>query len=89
MMQYRHEPDVFELMILARTRVFVSCGEDRYIVVSALARCLCLIHFCNGSSEPLRFEYLDQTAQQLQLFDGKAWDLPALANWLKSREENE
>ena len=34
---------------------------------------------------PRRIDYLDD--QPVGLFDGKAWDLPALVKWLKSLEE--
>lgn len=83
----RQKPDVFEVMMLARRRVFVRCNDDEYLVVSALTHSLCLARFCMGDPEPLSITYREQTAEQLNLFDGKAWDLPALINWLNSLEE--
>jgi hypothetical protein len=82
---YSHrQPDVFELMLLARTRVFVRCAPGEYVIVSALRQGVCLLHFDDGQAEAVRIEYM---YQELNLFDGKAWDLPALVKWLKSLEE--
>lgn len=78
------KPDVFELVMLARTRVFVRCAPGEYVIVSALRQGICLLHFDDGQAEPLRIEYI---YEQLQLFNGKAWDLPALIQWLNSLEE--
>lgn len=86
-MHRRAGPDVFELMMLARTRVFVRCAPGEYVIVSALRQGICLLHFCDGEAEANRIEYLYQTADDLKIFDGKAWDLPALVKWLKSLEE--
>jgi hypothetical protein len=84
----RRQPDVFELMMLARTRVFVRCAPGEYVIVSALRQQICLLHFCYGQAEAGRIEYVELEEQQLlELFDGKAWDLPALVKWLKSLEE--
>jgi hypothetical protein len=81
------KPDVFEVLMLARRRVFVRCSDDEYLIVSALIRNVSLMRFCFDQAEPLSITYHEQTAEQLQLFDGKAWDLPALINWLNSLEE--
>lgn len=79
------KPDVFEVMMLARRRVFVRCNDDEYLVVSALLKnTISLTRFCMGDPEPLSITYHDQP---VGLFDGKAWDLPALIKWLNSLEE--
>lgn len=85
-MYRRRQPDVFELMMLARTRVFVRYAPGEYVMVSALRQHISLIYFCYGQSDATRFEdvWLDEQ-ELLKLFDGKAWDLPALVNWLRSR----
>lgn len=84
-MYRRRQPDVFELVMLARTRVFVRCVPGEYLIVSALRQGICLVHFCDREAEPVRIDYIDD--QPVGLFDGKAWDLTALINWLKSLEE--
>lgn len=83
-MHRRPQPDGFELMMLARTRVFMRCTPGEYVIVSALRQGLCLLHFDDGQAEAVRIEYV---YQELNLFDGKAWDLPALVKWLKSLED--
>jgi hypothetical protein len=87
MFQRPPKPDVFEVLMAARTRVFIRCAPGEYLMVSALRHDISLIRFCDSTSEPLRIEYVGATADQLQLFDGKAWNLSALLKWLKSREE--
>lgn len=71
--------------MLARTRVFVRCAPGEYVIVSALRQGICLLHFEDGAAEASHIEYV---YQELNLFDGKAWDLPALVKWLKSLEES-
>lgn len=77
----RQKPDVFEVLMLARRRVFVKCSEDEYLIVSALIHNLSVMRFRIGEAEPLSICYYDP---QPALFDGKAWDLPALIKWLDS-----
>jgi len=79
------KPDVFEVMMLARRRVFVRCNEDEYLIVSALLHSISLMRFCMGDEQPLSITYHDQP---VGLFDGKAWDLPALIQWLNSLEDS-
>lgn len=81
------KPDVFEVMMLARRRVFVRCNDDEYLVVSALIHSICTMRFSMGDPEPLSITYHEQTAEQLQLFDCKAWDLPRLIQWLNNLED--
>lgn len=81
----RPGPDVFELMIFARTRVFVRVDDHQYQVVTALEHHLSILTFCVGNFEPVSIRYIDD--QPVGLFDGKAWDLPALIKWLNSLEE--
>lgn len=78
------KPDVFELMIFARTRVFVRIDDQQYWVVSALQHHLSVLTFCIGSLEPVSVRYIDDVDG---LFDGKAWNLPALVTWLDNLEE--
>lgn len=80
-MYRRHKPDVFEMMIFARTRVFVRIAPDEYLVVSALQMGIGVLHWCKGDPEPQSVRYY---FQPLNLFDGSAWDLEALNTWLKA-----
>jgi len=82
-MYRRRQPDVFEMLIFSRTRVFVRSAPGEYIIVSALQHGIGLLHFCDGAAEANRIEYVDP---DVVLFDG-AWDLPALVKWLKSLED--
>lgn len=77
----RQKPDVFEMMVFARTRVFVRVAQGEYIVVSAIASGFGLLHWCKGDAEPQSVRYYDP---QPGLFDGDAWDLEALNAWLKA-----
>jgi len=77
------KPDVFEVLMFARTRVFVRCAPGRYVIVSALRQHISLLTFCDGNAEPVSIRYIDE---QPGLFDGKAWNLPALVLWLDTLE---
>lgn len=77
-------PDIFEMLLMARQRVFVRCGEDDYLIVSALRNSTCLMRFCKGEREVQEIRYFDQSAEQLGLFNGSAWDLAKLTTWLES-----
>lgn len=70
-------------MRFARTHIFVRRNAQSYLMVSALQHGLSVIYFRRGRAEPLRIEYI---YDQQCVFVNGAWDLPALTNWLKSRE---
>lgn len=80
-MYRRQKPDVFEMMIFARTRVFVRIVQGEYLVVTAITHGLSVMRWCKGDAEPASILYYDQG---FGLFDGNAWDVEALNAWVKA-----
>lgn len=80
---YHPKPDIVEILIAAKPRIFVSLNENQHAMISALRNTLCVTRFQVGSSEPIAVHYSDCTAQQLDLFDGRGWNVPALAIWIR------
>lgn len=76
------KPDVFELMVHARRRVFVRVSDDEYLVIIALQRTVSVLRWCKGDPEPINVETVWQSAAALGLHDGQAWDIQALATWI-------
>lgn len=77
----RQKPDVFEMMVFARTRVFVRVAQGEYLVVSAIPAGIGVLHWCKGDAEPDSIHYYEP---QPGLFDGSAWDLEALNAWINA-----
>jgi len=75
------KPDLVEVMAAVRRRVFVQTGVQQYVVIVALKQCV-EVQRWQGT------ELVDSltvwcSAAQLGLYDGLAWNVEALATWLK------
>lgn len=75
------KPDPFEIMAYARRRVFVSISSTEYVVVIALKQTVAILRSVGNKLQGV--ETVWQTAQSLGLFNGLAWDIAALAKWVK------
>lgn len=76
--------DVFDVMIYARRHVFVTLNNGEFLLVSALARIVEVARFTSLESDMLSSTYIERTAQELGLYDGKGWNLVKLATWLQN-----
>lgn len=74
-------PDPFEVMIHARRRVFIQANGDEYIVIVALKFCIDVQRW--QGTELCEVVTVWRTPEDLGLFDGQAWNIPALAKWIE------
>lgn len=74
-------PDVFEVLTFARSHVFVRLNSREYLVVSALEHGTSITRWQKGAADASGTRY-SARAEDLGLFDGSAWNLPALVKWL-------
>lgn len=73
-------PDPFLMMLYARRRVFVRIHDDEHLMIVALRQSVSISRLCGGEINSISAVW--QTAESLGLFDGKGWNLVALATWV-------
>lgn len=70
-------------MIYSRRHVFVSLESGEYLLISALTRLTEVSRF-RADGELLTSAYVERSAVELGLYDGRGWHLQKLATWLEN-----
>lgn len=71
-------------MIYSRRHVFISLESGEYLLVSALTRLTEVSRFRAADGELLGSSYVERSAAELGLYDGRGWHLLKLATWLEN-----
>jgi hypothetical protein len=72
-----------DLLRHARRIIFVQRNEFEFMTITALRESVEVGWWSVGSRSPLRSHRIDKSAQDLGLFDGRAWNLTILAGWIE------
>ncbi len=72
-----------EVLRRARRIVFVQVSEHEFLTITALADAMEVSWWVTGMREPLRSHHIDRSAEALDLFNGRAWNLELLATWVR------